>query len=36
MGNGTQKLGLRITAGFLVAILIIVAVVASGITLPSL
>ena len=36
MEKGTQKLGLRIFAGFLVAILIIVAVVASGVTLPSL
>jgi hypothetical protein len=36
MENGTQKLGLRIAAGFLVAILIIVAVFASGVTLPSL
>ena len=36
MENETQKLGLRIAAGFLVAILIIVVVFASGVTLPSL
>ncbi len=36
MENGTQKLGLRIFAGFLVAIIIIVAFFASGITLPGL
>ena len=35
MENGSQKIGLRIAAGFLVAITIIVAVFASGITLPS-
>ncbi len=36
MENGTKKIGLRIAGGFLVGILIIVAVVASGVTLPSL
>ena len=36
MENGTTKIGLRIAAGFLVAITIIVAVFASGITLPGL
>ena len=35
MENGSKKIGLRIAAGFLVAITIIVAVFASGITLPS-
>jgi len=35
MENGSRKVGLRIAAGFLVAITIIVAVFASGITLPS-
>ena len=35
MENGSRKIGLRIFAGFLVAITIIVAVFASGITLPS-
>ena len=34
MENGSKKIGLRIAAGFLVAITIIVAVFASGITLP--
>lgn len=36
MENGSRKVGLRIAAGFLVGILIIVAVAASGVTLPSL
>ena len=36
MENGTQKLGLRVVAGILVGILIIVAVLSSGISLPSL
>jgi hypothetical protein len=35
MENGSRKVGLRVAAGFLVAITIIVAVFASGITLPS-
>ena len=35
MENGSRKIGLRVAAGFLVAITIIVAVFASGITLPS-
>jgi hypothetical protein len=35
MENGSRKIGLRMAAGFLVAITIIVAVFASGITLPS-
>jgi hypothetical protein len=35
MENGSRKVGLRIAAGFLVAITIIIAVFASGITLPS-
>jgi hypothetical protein len=35
MENGSTKIGLRIAAGVLVAITIIVAVFASGITLPS-
>jgi hypothetical protein len=35
MENGSRKIGLRIFAGFLVAITIIIAVFASGITLPS-
>ena len=35
MENGSQKIGLRIAAGFLVAITIIVAVFASGITFPG-
>ncbi len=35
MENSSRKVGLRIAAGFLVAITIIVAVFASGITLPS-
>jgi hypothetical protein len=35
MENGSRKVGLRITAGFLLGITIIVAVFASGITLPS-
>ncbi len=35
MENGSKKIGLRVAAGFLVAITIIVAVFASGITLPS-
>jgi hypothetical protein len=35
MENGTKKIGLRVAAGFLVAVTIIVAVFASGITLPS-
>jgi len=35
MENGSKKIGLRILAGFLVAITIIVAVFASGIQLPS-
>ena len=36
MENGTQKLGLRVVAGILVGILIIVAVLSSGISLPGL
>jgi hypothetical protein len=36
MDNGKQKLGLRIVAGVLVAVLIIVGVFASGVTFPSL
>lgn len=36
MENGSKKIGLRVAAGFLVAVIIIVAVFASGITLPSL
>ena len=36
MENDSRKVGLRIAAGFLVAIPIIVAVFASGVTLPSL
>ena len=35
MENGSTKIGLRIAAGFLVAITIIIAVFASGITLPN-
>jgi hypothetical protein len=35
MENGTKKLGLRIAAGFLVAITILLAVFASGIQLPT-
>ena len=35
MENGTKKLGLRVAAGFLVAITIILAVFASGIQLPT-
>ena len=35
MENGSRKIGLRIFAGFLVAVMIIVAVFASGITLPG-
>jgi len=35
MENGSRKIGLRVAAGFLVAITIIVAVFVSGITLPS-
>ena len=35
MENGSKKIGLRVAAGFLVAITIIVAVFASGITLPT-
>ena len=35
MENGSQKIGLRVAAGFLVAITIILAVFASGITLPT-
>lgn len=35
MENTSKKIGLRVAAGFLVAITIIVAVFASGITLPS-
>ena len=35
MENGSQKIGLRVAAGVLVAITIIVAVFASGITFPS-
>ena len=36
MENGKQKIGLRLAAGFLAGILIIVAVFASGVTFPSL
>jgi hypothetical protein len=36
MENGTKKLGLRIAAGVLVAVLIIVGVFESGVTFPSL
>jgi hypothetical protein len=35
MENETKKVGIRMAAGFLIAITIIVAVLASGITLPS-
>lgn len=35
MENGSRKIGLRVAAGFLVAVIIIVAVFASGIQLPS-
>jgi len=35
MENGTKKIGLRVAAGFLVAITIILAVFASGIQLPT-
>lgn len=35
MENGSKKIGLRVAAGFLVAVTIIIAVFASGITLPS-
>ena len=35
MENGSKKIGLRVAAGFLVAVIIIVAVFASGIQLPS-
>jgi len=36
MENGSKNIGLRVAAGFLVAVIIIVAVFVSGITLPSL
>ena len=36
MENGSRKIGLRVAAGFIMAITIIVAVFASGITLPGL
>ena len=36
MENGSKKVGLRMAAGVLVAITIIVAVFASGITIPGL
>ena len=36
MENGSKKIGLRVAAGFLVAVIIIVAVFASGIQLPSI
>ena len=36
MENGSRKIGLRMAAGFLVAITVLVAVFASGITLPGL
>ena len=35
MENGSKKIGLRVAAGFLVAVIIIVAVFASGIQLPT-
>ena len=35
MENGTKKIGLRVAAGFLVAITIILAVFASGIQSPT-
>ena len=36
MENSSRKIGLRVTAGFIVAITIIVAVFASGVKLPGL